>query len=359
MRLRDYDIKIGTLPTGKLNAITDVSGVLVGHATLQNGAGALIPGQGPVRTGVTAILPHGGNLYAEKVAAAIFTFNGYGKAVGFEQIRELGVLETPVLLTNTLNVGRAADALVTYMLQQNPEIGITTGSLNPVVGECNDGFLNDIQGRHVQESHVMQALAAATNGPVQEGCVGAGTGTGCFGFKGGIGTASRLVGSFTVGALVQSNFGSRPHLMMGGVPVGQRLKDRLLPAHKPGPGSIMMVLATNAPLSARQLGRVAKRAVFGLARTGSAASSGSGDFVVAFSTTNLRRHDASDLDSDGLRHVRLVSDEDHKLINGLFLAAIETVEEAILNSLVAAETTVGRDDHTLYALPMDEVRAWF
>jgi D-aminopeptidase len=352
-RLRDDAMPLGELPVGPGNAITDVPGVRIGHTTLTAGDGSLIPGHGPVRTGVTAILPHPHNLYREKVSAAVYTINGFGKAVGFEQVRELGVLETPIVLTNTLNVGTVADAVISYMVQQNPDIGIATGTINPVVGECNDGYLNDIQGRHVHAEHVLAAIQEARTGPVPEGCLGAGTGTGCFGFKGGIGTASRWVADqYMVGALVQSNFGSRRHLRIDGVPVGRHFADRLLPEKVPGPGSIMMVIATDAPLTARQLGRLARRAPFGLARTGSTGSNGSGDFVIAFSTANQRPHYAADAGS-----AHYIADENHRMMNLLFLAVIESIEEAIINSLTTAQTTRGRDNHTLHALPYAETLA--
>lgn len=352
IRLRDLlNITPGRLPAGPLNAITDVAGVRVGHATLITGDGGLLPGEGPVRTGVTAILPHGGNLYHEKVAAAVRTINGFGKSIGFEQIRELGTLETPITLTNTLNVGLVADAVIAYMLRDNADIGISTGTINPVVGECNDGFLNDIRGRHVRQAAVWQAIETASAGPVAEGNVGAGTGTSCFQFKGGIGTASRrvLAGKFTVGALVQTNFGERVELTMFGVPLGHHLQAEDLPTT--GPGSIMIVLATDAPLDARQLGRLAMRAAFGLARTGSTCHHGSGDFAIAFSTANRYPHypaeiiqDRSGLPTDAAR-----------TMDALFLGVIESVEEAVLNALLAAETMIGRDGNTLYALPHAKV----
>ncbi len=351
-RLRELGVTPGLLSPGSHNAITDVPGVRVGHTTLITGEGPLLPGEGPVRTGVTAILPHGGNLFAQKVVAAVQTLNGYGKAAGFEQVRELGVIETPIVLTNTLNVGSTVDAVISAMLRANPEIGITTSTVNAVVGECNDGFLNDIQGRHVRAKHVWHSIERAAAGPVTEGNVGAGTGTSCFGFKGGIGSASRQTGKYTVGALAQTNFGSRPHLTMLGVPVGQHFADRLLPASPPGPGSIMIVLGTDAPLSSRQLGRLARRAAFGLARTGSISSNGSGDFVVAFTTAHPRPHSPAGT----VEPVTRIPDEAHAVIDGLFLAVVEAVEEAILNALLMADTMTGRDGNTLYALPAEEVR---
>jgi D-aminopeptidase len=354
MRLRDLGIACGTLPAGARNAITDVAGVCVGHVTLISGDGSLREGIGPVRTGVTAILPHQGNIFREKVSAAVHTVNGFGKAAGFEQIRTRGTIETPILLTNTLNVGLASDALTAYMLHENPDIGVTTGTVNPVVGECNDGFLNDIRGRHVREQHVWQAIDTATDGPVTEGNVGAGTGTACFQFKGGIGTASRVVidGQYTVGALVQTNFGARAEMTVYGVPLGRHLSGDLLP--QPGPGSIMMVLATDAPLDARQLNRLAMRAPLALGRTGTTSHDGSGDFVIAFSTANRWPHAPSTVIEPTTRFT-----EDSRSMDALFLAAVESIEEAIWNSLIAAETMTGRDGNTLYALPHDAVIRWF
>jgi D-aminopeptidase len=348
LRLRDFGVTPGRLPTGTLNAITDVSGVKVGHITLISGEGALKPGEGPIRTGVTAILAHDGNLFREKVSAGVCTINGFGKATGFEQIRERGVIETPILFTNTLNIGRVSDALICYMLRENADIGVTTGTVNPVVGECNDGFLNDIRGRHVHEEHVWAAIDGASGGAVPEGNVGAGTGTACYQFKGGIGTSSRVVldGRYTVGALVQTNHGLRPELMMLGIPLGQHLLEAYLP--QPGPGSIMMVLATDAPLDSRQLTRLAMRAGLGLARTGTISQDGSGDFVIAFSTANRWQHKPTEWVETVTRFT-----ESGKAIDELFLAAVEVVEEAILNALVAAETMTGRDGNTLFALPHD------
>lgn len=347
-RLRDFGVTPGFLPTGPLNAITDVPGVLVGHVTLVEGAGPLKPGAGPIRTGATAILPHGGNLFRWKVSASVQTINGFGKACGFEQIRERGVIETPILLTNTLNVGRVADAVTAYMLRANPDIGITTSTVNPVVAECNDGFLNDIQGRHVQQEHVWQAIETAASGPVAEGNTGAGTGTACFQFKGGIGTASRIVldGQFTVGALIQSNYGTRRELRVLGAPIGQHFLDTHLP--QPGPGSVNIVLATDAPLDSRQLTRLAMRAAFGLARTGTFCADGSGDFALAFSTANHWAHEPAE-------PVEQVTRFTESKIDELFAAAVEATEEALLNSLVAAETMTGRDGNTLHAIPHDRL----
>lgn len=371
-RLRDLGVTPGDLPAGPLNAITDVPGVRVGHVTLISGSGPLRPGEGPVRTGATAILPHAGNLFREKVAAAVHTINGYGKVAGFEQVRELGTLEAPILLTNTMNVPLVADAAGTYMMRETPELGVSASSGNRVVGETSDGFLNDLRGRHVREEHVWRAIESAADGPVAEGNVGAGTGTICFGFKGGIGTASRRLfdGAVTVGALVQSNFGSRQHLLVMGAPIGRHFRDRLLPGtapaatappqaptstEPPGQGSIMIVLATDAPASTHFLERMAKRAAFGLARTGSVCEDVSGDFVIAFSTTNRvsQRMREPERPIERVETARL--SEDAWTASLLFAAVVEAVEEAILNSLVAAETMIGRDDHIVYALPHDEL----
>jgi D-aminopeptidase len=355
------------MPPGPRNAITDVPGVLVGHDTLIVGEGesdpGWRPGNGPYRTGVTIILPHGGNLYEEKVAAAVHTINGFGKPAGFEQVRELGVIETPIALTGTMNVPRVADALLTLAAEQNPYIGVGFpesgwrgyASVNPVVGETSDGYLSDLQGRPVGLTEVRAALSSAT-AEVEEGAVGAGTGTSCYGWKGGIGTASRLMpqeaGGFMIGALVQTNFGSPEELTIWGVRIGQRLRpparhSSLDTGHSDA-GSIMIVLATDAPLDARGLGRLCRRATFGLARTGSTCHGGSGDFVIAFSTAHRIP------DRGGGLVFRPVLNE-QPLMDRFSLAVIESVEEAIYNSLLMARTVVGRNGHVRHALPAEEV----
>lgn len=353
-RARDAGLAADGLPPGRHNAITDVPGVLVGHATLWAGEGPLRPGDGPVRTGITVIRPHAGNLFREKVRAAVHTINGFGKACGFEEVRELGVIEAPIALTGTLNVGLVADGLVQCAVRESPEIGIRTGTVNVVVGECNDGFLNDIQGRHVRAEHVRTALENAAGGPVTEGAVGAGTGTSCFGWKGGIGTASRSVlrqaGGFVVGALVQSNFGRPRDLVICGVPVGRYLQPP--PAGEPATqerGSIMIVLATDAPLDSRQLRRLCVRAAAGLARTGSHHGHGSGDFVIAFSVAHRIPHEP-----EGLTREETVLADEGRAMEGLFPAVVECVEEAVVNSLCRAETVTGRDGHVRHALPVEE-----
>ena len=354
-RVRDAGIVVGELPLGAYNAITDVAGVRVGHVTLIEGKGPLRPGQGPVRTGVTVILPHGDNLFRHKVRAAVHTINGFGKVRGFEEVRELGVVETPIALTNTLNVGLVADALVQTMIRHNPDIGITTSTPNVLVGETHDGYLNDIQGRHVRAEHVWAAIESATPGPVAEGTVGAGTGTSCFGWKGGIGTASRVVpdeaGGYTVGALVQSNFGRSKDLTVCGVPVGQQIRPPdVASTPQSDSGSIMVILATDAPLSERQLRRLCVRAAAGLARTGSHYGHGSGDFVIAFSTAWRVEHDPA-----ALTTTQTVLADEGRAMAWLFPAVVESVEEAVLNSLFRAETMIGRDGHVRHALPAEEV----
>ena len=354
-RFRDLIPIPNHLPTGSLNGITDVPGLQVGQVTRIEGEGKLIPGKGPIRTGITAILPHPGNLFREKAPAAVYTINGYGKATGFEQIRDLGVIETPICLTSTLNVGKVWDAVVSYSIRENPDIAITTSNVSPVVGECNDNFLSDGQGRHIGAAEALRAIDDASADAVAEGCVGAGAGTLCYGFKGGIGTASRRVidGAYTVAALLQSNFGQRHELRVLGAPIGRHFAEENV--YSP-PGSVMIIIATDAPLDARQLGRLAKRAAFGIGRTGTIGHSGSGDFVIAFSTCKRRAHEAR----ERLHEAETLNEEapyaGGALINQLFRAVVECVEESVYNALVAAHTTVGRDGNTLYALPHEQLQ---
>ncbi len=365
-RIRELGIYESALPPGERNAISDVSGVTVGHYTLIEGEGAADPdwrpGNGPFRTGVTLILPHDGNLYEEKVVAAVHTINGFGKAFGFEQVRELGVIETPIALTGTMNVPRVADALLTLGSERNPHIGVGFpesgwagyASVNPMVGETSDGYLSDLQARPIGLAEVRAALDAAS-ADVGEGAVGAGTGTSCYGWKGGIGTASRVLpsekGGYTVGALVQTNFGRAEELTVCGVPVGKHLRPPAAGDEPPAVlgGSIMIVLATDAPLDARGLGRLCRRAAFGLARTGSTCHGGSGDFVIAFSTAG---HIFDRPES--LASTREVIDE-QPIMSWLATAVVESVEEAIYNSLLMAVTVVGRNGHTRHGLPAAEV----
>lgn len=356
-RTREAGLTIGILPVGPLNAITDVNGVTVGHATLIRGDN--------IRTGVTAVLPHGGNLFREKVPAAVFVGNGFGKLTGSTQVRELGEIETPILLTSTLSVPRVADALIDYMLALPGNEDVR--SVNPIVAETNDGFLNDIRGRHITRDDVLSAIRNAKPGHVEEGSVGAGTGTIAFGFKGGIGTSSRklpaTLGGYTVGVLVQTNFGGI--LTINGAPVGRELgkyylKDDLAQAKSlqcvplracDADGSVIVVIATDAPVDSRNLERMAARSMLGLARTGSAGTNGSGDYAIAFSTSDAVRiksgATAAERNSPITRKT-LANDA----MSQLFLAVIEATEEAVYNSLFRATTLKGRGQ-TVEALPLD------
>jgi D-aminopeptidase len=374
-RASDLGLKIGVLPTGQLNAITDVAGVEVGHTTINHG--------NEIHTGVTAVLPHSGNLYREKVPGAVFVGNGFGKLVGSTQVEELGEIETPILLTSTLSVPRVADALISFMLALPGNQHVL--SINPIVGETNDGYLSDIRGRHITADDVVTAIKNAKGGPVEEGAVGAGTGTVAFGWKGGIGTASRRlpsrsreIGGYTVGVLVQTNFGGV--LTIAGAPVGQELGQYYLreelqhqgaavsPVRRSlgeggsppssesqrqnrgdrANGSVMVIVATDAPLDARNLKRLAARALLGVARTGSAASNGSGDYAIAFSSAPQVGVHTED---KALTHqVELLTND---AISPLFLAAIEATEEAVYNSLFRATTTTGQG-HTVQALPIEK-----
>ena len=356
MRARDLGIVIGTYATGPLNAITDVAGVKVGHTTLISGDGPLKPGVGPVRTGVTVVIPRD-DVWHKKVPAGSFVLNGTGEMTGLAWVSEAGFLEYPIALTNTLNVPRVANGVMTWMIGQYPGIGITDDTLTPVVAECDDGRLNDIQGRHVSETDVVEALNGAISGPVKEGTVGAGTGMVSFGFKGGIGSASRKLpdpeGGYTVGVLVNANHGRKPELIVAGVPVG-RLYDASPAATttaEPGQseGSIIIIVATDAPLDARQLNRLAKRAALGLARTGSTARHGSGDFILAFSTANVIPH-YPEQPTYPLTHLA----DTH--MNPLIAATVEATEEAIVNALTMATTIVGRDGHRVEAISLTRLR---
>jgi D-aminopeptidase len=346
-RASDLGLKVGILPPGLLNAITDVAGVEVGHMTINSGDN--------VRTGVTAVLPHSGNLNRDKVPGAIFVGNGFGKLAGSTQVDEMGEIETPIVLTNTVSVTRVADAVTTYILSLPGNEDVR--SVNPVVGETNDGYLNDIRGCHVTLDDVFAAIKNAKSGRIEEGNVGAGTGTVAFGWKGGIGTSSRKLpqnlGGYTVGVLVQTNFGGV--LTMAGAPVGQELGQYYLRKElqegggkDKADGSCMMVIATDSPIDARNLRRLAARALLGMARTGSAASNGSGDYAIAFSTASQLRIRASE--KPQTRHVELLSND---AMSPLFLAVIEATEEAIYNSMFRA-TTMSGNGHTVEALPVDK-----
>ncbi len=351
-RLRDLGISIGRLAPGPLNAITDVEGVRVGHVTLVRGKGALRPGKGPVRTGVTAVLPHGGDIWNEKVPAATWVLNGNGEMTGAHWIDTQGALDVPILLTNTMNVGRVMDGVVRYLMKLHPGIGRDDDVVLPVVAECDDSTLNDSRGLHVSPEDAVHAIETAAPGPVAEGSVGAGTGMMAFEFKSGIGTASRRLpadeGGWTVGVLVNANMGRRPELTVAGAPVGRSLTD-LMPVEA-REGSIIAVIATDAPLDHLRLRRLAARATLGLARTGATSRHDSGDLFLAFSTGNRLPRPSPEL----TQTLRVVRDEH---LTGLFEAVQESVEEAVLNSLTAAETMVGRDGNTAYAVPLERLRA--
>ncbi|EKN71652.1 peptidase S58 DmpA [Neobacillus bataviensis LMG 21833] len=343
MRLRDLGITIGRFKTGKYNSITDIQGVKVGHVTLSHETD---DGR-KVQTGVTAILPHSDNIFQEKVVGNSYIINGFGKTVGTIQLQELGVIESPILLTNTFSVPAVWEGTIRYLLDQNPQIGTTTGTANVIVGECNDGYLNDIRGLHVKPEHAHQAIVSAASGIVEEGCVGAGTGMSCLGYKGGIGTSSRMADfgerQYTVGAFVLSNFGERKDLR---IPGGGLLEteDR----EKMPDGSIMMILATDAPLNDRQLKRLAKRASFGLSRTGSYAAHGSGDIVIAFSTAHRIPHEwPSNQGTLSFNFLR----EDGRFISQLFEMSVDAVEEAIWNSICKATTTEGNHGRIREEIP--------
>ncbi|MBI5651580.1 MAG: P1 family peptidase [Chloroflexi bacterium] len=392
-RARDLGIKIGRVKTGRYNAITDVAGVRVGHATLIEGSGKLIPGSGPIRTGVTAIHTHGGDMFLEKVTGAVLRINGFGEVTNAEQIHEMGFIEGPIVLTNTWNVPRVADAVMDWHIERNRVMGADTWGVSPVVAETSDMFLNDIRGRHVTREHVFHAIDTARGGPVEEGAVGGGTGMTCYDFKGGIGTASRKLpdklGGFTVGVLAQTNFGWRPQLMIDGVPVGRELEHYKplrrksenppeirsviargakqspiskmeIASRKPlamtnderaiDSGSVIVILATDAPCSQRILTRLAMRAQNGLARTGSHTGNTSGDFVIAFSTTRRKKHFA-----DALTYSAEQIIEQGDLINYMFWSVVEATEEAVLNSLFKSDTMIGRDGRVAPGLPLERV----
>ena len=340
-RARELGIEVGILKTGKYNAITDVEGVLVGHKTLIKGEN--------IRTGVTIIMPHNGNIFREKVPAGVFVGNAFGKAVGFTQIEELGNIETPIALTNTLNTFIVADALIEYTI--NLEGNENVRSVNPVVGETNDGGLNDIRSRPVSKEDVFDAIKNAHSGKVEEGSVGAGTGTRCLGFKGGIGTSSRVLekkdGGFTVGVLVQTNFGG--NLTINGAPVGRELRKYYNIERKRGDaeGSCMIVVATDAPLSPRNLKRLAKRAFLAFGKVGSYSGNGSGDYVIAFSTYENNRI----IGTDRLRKIDVLP---NGMMNPLFMAVVEATEEAIYNSLFMATTVKGINNRISEAIPIEK-----
>lgn len=358
-RLRDLGITIGTQPTGRYNAITDVPGVRVGYATVIHGEGALRVGEGPARTGVTAIHPHEGSVFQQMIPASIAVLNGAGEMTGRSQVDEYGLIETPILITNTLSVGAVHKGCVEWLTLHEPSLG-TRDFVIPVVAETFDGFLNDVAGQHVTTQHVFAALDSATGGPVAEGNIGGGTGMTLFRFKGGTGTSSRVVPiggrDYTVGVLVQGNFGRRQDLLVDGVPVGLEITD-LLPEQGATPderrdGSIIVAIGTDAPLTDRQLGRLCRRGMLGLGRVGATATHGSGDLLIAFSNAPENRVDR--FETRTLLTSAFLNDTQ---INDLFQATIEATAEAVLNALVTAETMTGRDGNTAHALPHDRLRA--
>lgn len=330
MGIENIKLKIGKLQKGKNNLITDVKGVKVGHKTLDNGN---------IKTGVTAIIPHSDNIFREKLICSSYVINGFGKSVGLVQINELGTLETPIILTNTLSVGTCSTALVKYMLKENDDIGVTTGTVNPVVCECNDGYLNDIRGLHVKEEDVFDAIENAEIN-FKEGNIGAGTGMSCYQLKGGIGSASRVLKlddkEYTIGSLVLSNFGLKEDLLVDGIKVGEKILEK--EREELEKGSIIIILATDIPMNERQLKRIAKRVPIGLARTGSHIGNGSGDIVIAFSTANRIKH----YEDRDIVSIKIINEN---IIDKVFRGVIECVEEAVISSLLHSEKTIGTSEH--------------
>ncbi len=356
-RASDLGIRIGRSERGRLNAITDVAGVGVGHTTVSSGDGPLIPGKGPVRTGVTVILPTRDSVWKRKVPAGVFVLNGNGEATGISWVEESGWLETPIALTNTHAVGTVQRALIDWLQARDPKIGISDDTALPVVFECDDSSLNDIRGDHVKAEQVQHAIQSATfGGSIEEGSVGAGTGMMSYEFKGGIGTASRVLEiggkKYTLGVLLNTNHGDRHTLRIAGVPVGEKITD-LLPQLKQD-GSVVLIVATDAPLDARQLKRLSKRVMLGIARTGAVAKHSSGDFALSFSTATANRIPHPGAGTSPLLRFELLADW---ALSPLFEAATDAAEEAILNALFAARTVTGRDGNTAYEIPLDRVRA--
>ncbi|MEQ9363156.1 MAG: P1 family peptidase [Leptospirales bacterium] len=360
MRLRDLGIKIGHYPTGRFNAITDVAGVQVGHSTIINGSGKgeLKPGQGAARTGVTAILPNNRNIFLERMVGSAFVLNGAGEISGLTQAVEWGMIETPILLTNTMSVGAVSEAAVKYMVEEYPGIGSKHDVVIPLVGECDDSWLNDVQGRYVRDTHVFEAIKNASSGPVPEGCVGGGTGMVTCDFKAGIGTSSRKLpvgeGGYTVGVLVMSNFGVRDDLRINGVHIGPALEEEFAGIDKRvnNYGSIIAVVATDAPLSSAQIARVCKRAALGIGRCGSYAAHNSGEIVLGFSTANVIPRYGNE---KNLYEMKILLEA---AVDPIYKSVIECTEEAILNSLCMAETMTGHSGHTAPALPLVFVRMY-
>lgn len=352
-RARECGLQIGILEPGQYNAITDVAGVRVGHVTIIDN-GSSDPPRGPARTGVTVVLPHAGNIFRQKVPAGFHVINGFGKAAGSTQVQELGVIETPIALTNTLSVGAAFEGLVRHALEANPEIGNSTGTVNPIVAECSDARLNDIRALMVRPAHVTEAIRAAKGGPVREGSVGAGTGMICYGWKGGIGSASRIVSlgneSCVVGVLVLANFGHARDLRIAGIPVGESLQPPGQQPAQDGGGSCVVVLATSAAADSRQLGRLARRVQNGLASTGTFGEHGSGEYVIAFSTARLSRQPR------GISQPAATLPEDGVVIDSMFRAVAESTEEAVVNALLSAEHVGITASGLGVPLPVDPIK---
>jgi D-aminopeptidase len=357
LRARELGVPLGRFKPGRYNAITDVAGVMVGHSTIIRGAGPLKVGRGPVRTGVTAILPNRRHIFEERVVGGGFVLNGAGEVSGLTQVMEWGLIETPIFLTNTLSVGSVSEGAVKYMVEANPGIGDEHDVIIPLVGECDDSWLNDIAGRHVRESHVYEAIQTASDGPVAEGNVGGGTGMICCDLKGGIGTASRKLaekhGGYTLGVLVMSNFGRLHNLRVGGLPVGEMLEEHFhgMPRRTMSYGSIIAVIATDAPLLTHQLNRLAKRAALGVGRAGSYAAHGSGEIILAFSTANTIPRSTAKM----VAHLKILLDA---RMDPLYEAVIEATEEAILNALCMARDMNGVNGNFCPALPIHEVKDW-
>ncbi|HEX8910010.1 MAG TPA: P1 family peptidase [Anaeromyxobacteraceae bacterium] len=354
-RARDLGLPPGRFKAGRWNAITDVAGVKVGHSTIIRGAGPLVVGKGPVRTGVTAILPNPANVFEQRVVGGGFILNGAGEVSGMTQLMEWGLIETPIFLTNTLSVGAVTDVAVKWMVEKFPGIGGEHDVIIPLVGECDDSWLNDIAGRHVKDEHVYEAISTASDGPVAEGSVGGGTGMITCDFKAGIGTSSRKLpeslGGYTVGVLVMSNFGLMRQLRVGGLPVGEILEERYrtLPRRERNYGSIIAVVATDAPLMTHQLNRLAKRAALGIGRVGSTAMHGSGEIVLAFSTANMVPRETRKM----VYRMKILLDQ---RLDPLYEAVIEATEESILNALCQARDMDGVNGNVSRALPIAEVR---
>ncbi len=355
VRARELGLPLGRFKPGKFNAITDVEGVLVGHSTLIRGEGPLRPGHGPVRTGVTAILPNNGNIFMERMSGGGFVLNGAGEVSGMTQLMEWGLVETPILLTNTMAVGAVSDGVARYLVERYPGIGDEHDVIIPIVGECDDSWLNDVAGRHIRNQHVLEAIQTARSGPVAEGNVGGGTGMVTCDFKAGIGTSSRklpeALGGYTLGVLVMSNFGKMHNLRVGGLPVGEVLAEKLKDVPRRGQtyGSIIAVVATDAPLLSHQINRLCKRVGLGIGRVGSYAAHGSGEIVVGFSTANIIPRRTQKM----VYKMKILLDQ---RLDPLYEAVMEATEEAILNSMCMAQPMRGVNDNFCPALPLDEVR---